>query len=249
MRGMENQIIATCGKGGVGKTVFSALLARVLIDAGIKPLLLIDADPAGGLTGAIGERTTDTLAGVRDRLIESARKGEATHAADQLDYLLLMALVERPHYSLLAMGHSLEKGCFCPANTLLRASIDKLISSFAAVLIDVEAGIEQINRDVTRFVTKVVALFDGSQRSIETVRLIREMVLPIPISAVANRMQVTDCDWFPEDLEVVGVIPEDRILQQFDREGQALWELPPENLALIAVRNIAKALGFTTRMG
>ena len=59
-------IIAVCGKGGVGKTVFSALLARALAAAGVQPLLLVDADPVGGLTSAIGERAVETLSGVRE---------------------------------------------------------------------------------------------------------------------------------------------------------------------------------------
>lgn len=247
MTAMERQVIAVCGKGGVGKTVFSVLLARVLVWSGISPLLLIDADPAGGLCSAIGEHTIDTLAGIRDRLIGSARRGEAARATDQLDYFLLQAMVERPGYSLLAMGHSMEKGCFCPANSLLRASIDSLLSAFSVVLIDVEAGIEQINRDVTRSVTWVITLLDGSQRSIETFHLITEMVRPVPVSVVANRMERIDCEQLPTDLDLIGIVPENDMLRQYDREGRTLWELPSGNEALAAASNIAKALRLVQR--
>ncbi len=241
---MGRQIIAVCGKGGVGKTAFSALLSRVLIDAGIHPLLLIDADPAGGLTFAIGERPVSTLASVRDRLIASARKGETIHVANQLDYFLLQALVERRNYSLLAMGHSSEKGCFCPANDLLRSSIDVLVSAFAAVLIDAEAGIEQLNRDVTRRVDRIITVVDGSQKSIETLRLIMDMVRPAPLSVVANRIEMKNGDHFPEAAELLGSVPESRTLRQFDRAGRPLWELPPQNRAVVAVRHIARRLGL-----
>ena len=43
-------IVAICGKGGVGKTAVCALLSRAMIDAGVRPLLLVDADPVSGLT-------------------------------------------------------------------------------------------------------------------------------------------------------------------------------------------------------
>ena len=74
---MKNRpIFAICGKGGAGKTVFTALFARALKAAGVRPLLLIDADPAGGLVSAIGEKVENTLAGGRDKLIASARKAD-----------------------------------------------------------------------------------------------------------------------------------------------------------------------------
>ena len=109
-----------------------------------------------------------TLAGVRHDLIRSAREAgdsERMRLAEQLDYLLLEALTERQGYALLAMGHSTEKGCFCPANTLLRGAMDLIAEPFAAVLIDAEAGLEQIQRQVTRRVSRIVVLTDGSLRS------------------------------------------------------------------------------------
>jgi CO dehydrogenase maturation factor len=251
---MERQVIAVCGKGGVGKTAFSALLSRVLIDSGVQPLLLIDADPAGGLTFAIGERSVNTLAGVRDRLIASARKGQSAQVANELDYLLLQALVERKTYSLLAMGHSAEKGCFCPANRFLKSAIDILISAFSAVLIDAEAGIEQINRDVTRRVSRIITVLDGSQKSVETLRLIRDMVADVPMSVVMNRGTGNKCGQdLPDGVEFLGVIPENKELRQFDREGRPLWTLAPANRALVAARKIVPRLGFldenTERIG
>jgi CO dehydrogenase maturation factor len=246
---MEKQVIAVCGKGGVGKTAFSAILSRVLIDADIRPLLLIDADPAGGLAAAINESAIDSLAAVRDRLIASARKGETMDVASKLDYLLLRALVERQKYSLLAMGHSSEKGCFCPANSLLRRAIDLLVSAFVVVLIDAEAGIEQINRDVTRGVTQIITVLDGSQKSISTLRLIAEMVHSTPISVVGNRMAPKELSKLPGNLELIGVVPENQALRQFDCEGRSLWELPPENEAVVAVRDIAKVLKISPNNG
>jgi CO dehydrogenase maturation factor len=208
-------------------------------------LLLIDADPAGGLGMTVGEVPLNTLGGVRDQLIASARKGEAAHTANQLDYLLLQALLERRDYSLLAMGHSSEKGCFCPANELLRAAIDILVSAFVTVIIDAEAGIEQINRDVTRRVSRIVTVVDGSRKSIETLHLIRDMVSPdIPISVVANRGRIQNDNHLPEGTKIAGVVPENQALRCFDRAGRSLWGLPSRNHAVVAVRQIAGRLGF-----
>ena len=45
--------LAVSGKGGVGKTTFSSLLARTLSDRG-KTVLAIDADPDANLAAALG---------------------------------------------------------------------------------------------------------------------------------------------------------------------------------------------------
>jgi len=238
-------VIAVCGKGGVGKTAFSALLSRVLIDSGVSPLLLVDADPVGGLTSAIGERAVETLAGVRDHFIAEARRGGKSGAADAaqlLEYSLLKALVERKGYALLAMGHNGEKGCFCPANKLLRSAIEGLVPSFAAVVIDAEAGIEQINRDVTERVTRVVAVVDASQRSLDTLRMIVEMVGPSRVGVVANRFSAAETLSLPDGATLLGQVPEDVALRHFDREGWPLWQLPEGNPALEAVRHVAAVL-------
>ena len=234
----------------MGKTVFSALLSRVLIESQVVPLLLIDADPVGGLTAAIGEHATHTLAGVRDQFIQTARAGgkaKLARAAGQLDYFVLQALVEHNDYSLLAMGHNQEKGCFCPANNLLRSAINSLVSAFAGVVVDAEAGIEQINRDVTRRVTQVVVVVDASQRSLETLRVISEMIGAPRIAVAANRVSAGVKLQLPEGLRLLGRIPENEELRQFDREGRSLWQLPPENVALEAVRNIARSLEWTPK--
>ena len=244
---MKNRpIFAICGKGGVGKTVFSALFARSLKAAGVKPLLLIDADPAGGLVSAIGEKIENTLAGGRDKLIASARKSDRNtgqELAQQVDYFVLQALVERSDYSLLAMGHSREKGCFCPANILLREAIDFLSDPFAAILIDAEAGLEQIQRRVTRNVTQVIAISDGSQRSRDIIEFISDMVGYQKLAAVVNRVQQKTPNW-PNSCRLLGSIPEDDTLRQFDQAGKSLWDLPIDTPAYTAVEKITEQLGF-----
>jgi CO dehydrogenase maturation factor len=235
-------IIAVCGKGGVGKTVVSALLAGIFLARKITPLLLVDADPAGGLVSAIGERAAKTLAGVREALIASARGGRETEKerlARDLDYLVMEALLERGPYSLLAMGRMEEKGCYCPANALLREAIDLLVEPFSCVLIDAEAGLEQINRQVTRRVTRVIAVSDGSKRSAETIAHIAGMIGGDRMAMVANRVPAAPLAGPEAGVKSLGAIPEDPMVRDFDRAGRSLWELPPDNPALAAAQRIA----------
>ncbi|MDI6795474.1 MAG: AAA family ATPase [Desulfatibacillaceae bacterium] len=248
----QKPIIAVCGKGGVGKTALSALLARGFLDLAAKPLLLIDADPAGGLISVMGQKAKSSLAQARERMIESARSGDPaakTRLAQDLDYLVMAALEEREGYAFLAIGRMEEKGCFCPANTLLREAIDLLAEPFALVLIDAEAGLEQISRQVTRNVTKVLAVSDGSARSLDTVNLIGEMVGIERMAIVLNRLdEKAACaivDGLPPALarsQVLGFVPEDKTLLDFDRQGRTLWDLPQDSPARKNALKIAKVL-------
>ena len=46
--------IVTIGRGGTGKSSFTALMAKYFIEAGQSPLLLVDADPDQNLGEMIG---------------------------------------------------------------------------------------------------------------------------------------------------------------------------------------------------
>jgi CO dehydrogenase maturation factor len=241
-------VIAVCGKGGVGKTVLACLLARALLERRVRPLLLVDADPAGGLLMAMGETHVRTLADVRGRLVSGARRAggdERQRLARELDYMVMEALLERPDFSMLAMGRSRDRGCYCPANALLREAIDVLAHGFAAVIIDAEAGLEQIHRKVTRGVSRVLVLSDGSKRSMTVADQIADMAGRSLTAGVYNRAGRRGLEPFPAGMPCLGAIPEDRTLRRFDRLGRPLWELPDRNPALEAVRMIGRKLGLS----
>lgn len=225
----------------MGKTALTALVSRALMRRGVRPLLLIDADPAGGLGLAIGNVPEKTLAGVREELIAAARgadESQKERIADRVDYLTLQALVEGDGYSFLAMGRSNEKGCYCPVNAILRESVAFLAEPFALVLIDAEAGLEQINRQVMRGVDRVVAVTDGSARGENTLNQIVQMAGSDRVSVVYNRTDAPGKSAAP----FLGAIPDDEALSRFDREGRSLWELDRDNAAAAAVERIVERL-------
>lgn len=268
----KTPVLAVCGKGGVGKTAVAALVGRALVDMGKTPLLLVDADPVGGLTGAVGARPPRTLAEVRAHLVSMARASDGVTRqvlAEELDYRVLQALWEADDHALIAMGRTLAKGCFCPANAILREALSALSGGFAAVLVDAEAGVEQIHREVTREVTRILVVLDGSARSRDTLAAIAELVDPSRIWVAQNRVRPgiasegragRSCSEMaqnrvrpdhagsvplPLPAPVLGSIPEDDELCDFDREGRPLWDLPSGNPAVAAARRLAEALWGT----
>ncbi len=62
----NKSLVAVCGKGGVGKTAFTAMMSRVLLESGrAGKLLLIDADPAMGLLIALGVKVRRSMGQIR----------------------------------------------------------------------------------------------------------------------------------------------------------------------------------------
>ncbi len=240
-------VMAVLGKGGAGKTVFAALAARSLIDMQIGPLLLVDADPTGGLAWAVGAGMQRTIGRVRERMIEQAASPDmdAERMAQQVDWSMLQALQECCGYSLLSMGRTDSKGCFCPLNTLLRAAIEKLASGFAVVLIDAEAGIEQISRQVIRGIDIPLVVTDGSLRGLKAAAIVADLFIHHKAARrgflVVNRAGNLP-GAVPAGLELVGSVPDDELIGRADGRGDSLLEIAPDSRALGAVRGIVEKL-------
>jgi len=251
--------IALCGKGGVGKTALSTLLVHGLRSTG-KRILAVDADPAMGMTLALGAGRPKTLGQIREQVIQVARKKdshETKKVADMVDYYLLESLVEKDGYSLLAMGRTEVLGCYCPVNTLLRQAVEKLSASFDLIVVDAEAGLEQVNRKVLRKVDNLVVVSDPSARGFHTAGTMKELVESQPelrpdrIGLVVNRCPAEWARNWDEiagehGLELLGAIPEDERLRSMDQEGESLLGLPPDSDAMCGVRSVLIRLGFIT---
>jgi len=248
--------MAYLGKGGTGKTASSALTARLLMADPDKRVLLVDADPALGLVFALGGKSARTVGEVREEVIREAKRGHGTDNRERLsmtvDYLMLEALQERTGYSLLAMGRTEGPGCYCPVNSLLRESIEELAASFDYIIIDAEAGIEQVSRQVTRRVDCPLIVTDSSLRGVATAEAIGDALKrtgsPSPAGVIFNRANSADPSLVkrlePADIPCLGAIPQDENIARFDLEGRSLLELPLDSPAILALKNILAEAGI-----
>lgn len=232
----KTKMIALAGKGGVGKTSLAAAMVKTLVqEHPDKKILAIDADPAVGLSTALGVEVTETIDDIRKAVVASVEQGDTRGAMELLsesEYRIYDALVECDGYAFIAVGRPESAGCYCKINTYLKAVIQILADNFDYVVIDGEAGIEQVNRRVMEKVTHLVLVTDASRKGTQVVQTIRrvadELVMYEKIGVIANRLPSREvCDILDiGDLPLLAGIEADTRLAQADLTGQSVLELP-----------------------
>ncbi len=249
-----HRVIAVCGKGGVGKTAFSALVLGAMVRSGVfGRILVVDADPALGLGLALGVPVGKTIGFVREEILRTAGSKDLqleAELAGKLDYLIAESLTEADGYAFMAMGHSDSLGCYCSVNDLLRDAIQVLIADFDTVLIDGEAGLEQINRQVVAGIDRLIVLSDGSCRGMNTVNLIYDiakrehLVEAERIGVVFNRVLagIDEAQPLPKEMSLLGIVPLDPVVARCDAQGIPLDRLSPDTPAAHSVWHIVEGL-------
>ncbi|MBW2060728.1 MAG: AAA family ATPase [Deltaproteobacteria bacterium] len=256
----QKRLVAVCGKGGSGKTALVVLITKYLLQISQRRLLVIDADPTMNLAPVLGVEAEKTVNDIREKIIKEARRARAAeqyHLARSLDYMLLEALIETKEFSLLVMGRPDSLGCYCPVNDLLREGIETLTKHFDAILIDGEAGVEQISRQVIRSVDTTIIVSDVSGRGFQTAALIKKVIESHKIikykkmGLVLNRVRGDDSalqEYIAQTgLELFGCIPEDENIMRFDMQARPLLQVPDDSPAFIAVKQILARLELLGR--
>ena len=234
----KTKILAVAGKGGVGKTSIAATIVRILVEAyPDKKILAIDADPAVGLSTALGIEVETTIDDIRRAVVAAAEEGDKKSAIELLGearYRIFDALVETDGFSFIAIGRPEAAGCYCKLNTYLKEVISILSENFDYVVIDGEAGIEQINRRVMEKVTHLLLITDASRKGTQVVQTIRrvadELVMYEKLGLIANRLPSLETGKLLEmgDLPVLACIPADGTLAEFDLKGENVFYLPTD---------------------
>ncbi|MCR5671261.1 MAG: AAA family ATPase [Butyrivibrio sp.] len=237
MTDKNTKVIALAGKGGVGKTSLSAAIVRLLTEN--RPdakILAIDADPAVGLSVALGVDPGETLDQIRKRVAEDVT-GKLKDTQDILaeaKFRLYEAMEEQSGFAFLAIGRPEAAGCYCAINTYLKKVVEMLVDDFDYVVIDGEAGIEQINRRVLEKVTHLICVSDQSRKGLKIIETIKnvadELVMYDEIGLIVNRAPLPEKITENEigGVKIAAVIPQDDAMTENDIEGKSIFELPSE---------------------
>ena len=236
------KIIAVAGKGGVGKTSLCSAIVRELVEAFPgKRILAIDADPAVGLSTALGVHVEHTIDDIRNEVIETSERGEYRQAIEVLNearFRIFDTMVECDGFAFLAIGRPEAAGCYCSVNSYLK------------VVIDGEAGIEQINRRVMEQVSHLVLVTDQSAKGVNVCREIKEaaddLITYERIGMIVNRVVDPSMNDLVklDGVDVLAYIPTDPIHAANDIHGKSVFELPEDSNIMVGVHQALHNLGI-----
>jgi CO dehydrogenase maturation factor len=243
--------LAVSGKGGVGKTTFSALLARTLSARG-KTVLAIDADPDANLAAALGIADSEKItpiAEMKELIFERTGAQPGTIGGffklnPKVDDIPDTLSTRLDNIKLMRLG-SVKKGgagCLCPESTLLKALVTHVVlGRDEVVIMDMEAGIEHLGRATAQAVDKLIVVVEPGRRSIDTAEHIKRLASEIHlknIAIVGNKIRgPKDEEFLRTNLngfEFLGFMPYDEELIEADLTGSSPYETAAAAKAVVA---------------
>ncbi|MDQ5985777.1 MAG: Septum site-determining protein MinD [Syntrophus sp. SKADARSKE-3] len=237
-----NRIIAVAGKGGVGKTTLAALMVLRLIAQGHRPILAVDADPNACLDGALGVKAVKTVGGVREDARAFAQEG-MVQGMDKHRFLQLRiaeSLVEDQDFDLIAMGRCEGPGCYCYANNVLKAVLQEMVLQYPYVVLDNEAGLENLSRRIVQKVDLLVLVTDPSVRGFDTVKRIHGLAGEMEVTydklaIIVNRLRRQELPASADELKaatgadlIIG-LPDDDVIHDMAEAHGNMRRLPPNH--------------------
>ena len=251
-------VIAVAGKGGVGKTTLTGLIIQYLGEKGKGPILAVDADANSNLNEVLGVKVDATLGDVREEVARSEMAKDnpipaGMTKADYMEFKFDGALVEDDDFDLLVMGRTQGKGCYCFVNGLLQAQLQRLEKNYPYIIVDNEAGMEHISRGVLPSMQTAILVSDCSRRGVQAVgriaKLIEECDMhPRQIGLIINRApggvlnEGTKQEIENQGLHLLGVVPQDETVFDYDCEGKPTINLPEDSPVKKAIREIVDKL-------
>ena len=212
VQGPETALIfAVAGKGGTGKTTFSALLVKYLVENGMIPVLAVDADSNANLNELLGLSVETSLGEIRDRMKTETPSGMTK--SDYMNLYINRAIVEARGFDLLVMGRPEGPGCYCMANSILAQVMEGLARSYRYFVVDNEAGLEHLSRLNLRKIHTLFIISDPSFRGVSTAARIADLTKALGVEV---RQKVLVINRAPKDLPA---ILEDNVQETVDKTG------------------------------
>lgn len=164
-------------------------------------------------------------------------------------------MIETQGFAFLAVGRPEAAGCYCSINSYLKQVISAVSEEFDFVVIDGEAGIEQINRRVMEKVTHLILVTDPSRKGTNVIKVIKqvadELTMYSKIGVIVNRYNDSRIDEYLNlgELPILAKIPDDKELALTDVMGKSVLDLNDNSLLIKGVNEALNNLDIKGGIG
>lgn len=240
------------GRGGTGKSTFTALFAKYIKAS---PLLLIDLDPDGSLAKMLGiDLETEGKWTISDALYEVIGKGKDTKDVPDL----LKRYIEDGHviyqgkkFDLITLGTKLAQGCYCLPDEMMKETIRNINKNYEMVVVDSPAGLEHLNRKVTPDINDLFVVLDPSEKSAKHIDRIKYVTKGVNINY--KNFYLVGNYRFTDEIEAylirtaekyLGRIGYDPLVREYNLKGETLFKIPDDSPSAMSVRKILLEAGY-----
>lgn len=241
--------VSISGKGGVGKSMVTSLLANVLVERG-RSVLVVDCDESNpGLYRMLGFSAAPQplieLFGGERRIMEAAKPETARPAEGWLarpEFRLADVpqryIVAKDGLRLMTAGKitTAFEGCACPMAEVVKLLLARLaLGDGEIALVDMEAGVEHFGRGVEKGIDTVLVVVEPSYESIALAakvnflarssgaRDIRAILNKVPTPEIAARLRQ---ELSKRGVAVAGIVSYDPEVAAACLDGRPLGESP-----------------------
>ena len=253
-----SKVIAVAGKGGTGKTTLCGILIKYLGNISRGNVLAVDADPNSNLNEVLGVKMPMTLGDIREDTLKQAGDNGLPAGMSKQEYMKFMfgdALAEEDNYDLLVMGRTQGQGCYCFINNILSEQIKKYSGNYSYIVVDNEAGLEHVSRGTLPNIDIMLLVSDPTRRGIQAAGRVKQIVdhleqKPGKIKLIVNRAvdgKLSDGvleEIKEQGLDLLGVLPNDDIIYDYDSEGKPSSDIPADSLIKTNMKEICIELGL-----
>lgn len=258
----KGSTIVVTGRGGSGKSTFTALTTRFLGELGWKPLLIVDSDPDESLSSMIGVDLNAegkvTISDVfydivKEKKMLKSNKAGPTYNIESM--LFEEALYKSKDFDFIALGPKWFEGCYCAPDLFLGEIMVRWSEKYEYIIVDSPAGVEHLNRRITKKVKDFFNILDPSKKSFDnakrTSRIIEEVSIDYENYYLVGGFR------FPEKLnkramkqpfKYLGKIAYDEEVMENNFEGNSLLELSETSRAYNSVKEIIRKAGYDKKV-
>jgi CO dehydrogenase maturation factor len=223
-------------------------------------VLAVDADPNSNLNEVLGVEAETSLGDIREQIVRAETDAgtplpPGMSKQDYAAYMFGNALTEEDGFDMLVMGRTQGVGCYCYVNGVLKTQIDKYSSAYRWIVVDNEAGMEHISRGTLPQIDILLLVSDCSLRGIQAAGRLSQMVgelkmNPGMMGLIVNRAPEGELatgvkeEISRQGLTLLGVVPQDDTIYQYDCAGQPVADIPADSRAKAALSLIIDKLGI-----